>query len=222
MTHAEQISRWGGLLSMLVLVHFVVDWVFQTHAEAMAKHNNARVRARHCAIYTVGFGPILIYLGFRQWDLAAAMAILFFSHFVEDTYWPVVLWAKYVRSPPEMQWRVKWYSHSSFSSPEQLRAGQGKVIERPDKLMLIPPPNWPASGPDPLKREGVLNAASAKRLMALDFVKGAGDIRRGQRELDRIGFIEFVGDALGKILMIAIDQIVHVCFLVPIVWMTPP
>lgn len=192
MTHAEQIARHGGLLSMLVLVHFVVDWVFQTHAEAMAKHNNARVRARHCAIYTVGFGPILIYLGFRQWDLALAMAILFFSHFVEDTYWPVVLWAKYIRRPPCMGWRVGF------------EGGKGQLIN-PDGEVL----------------DHALSFNQQRWDVAMG-VKDARELKDAQRALDRLGFIEFIGEALGKILMIAIDQIVHICFLVPIVWMTPP
>jgi hypothetical protein len=192
MTHAEQISRSGGLLAMLVLVHFVVDWIFQTHAEAMAKHNNAAVRARHCAIYSLGFVPILLYLGFEGWKIVAAGLILFWSHFIEDTYWPVVLWAKYIRRPPQMRWRVK------------LVDGKGRL--------------WnPVGGfldhviPSNTQRWDV--AISAPHKMTL---------RRAQRELDRLGFLEFVGEALGKILMIAVDQIVHVCFLVPIVWMTPP
>ena len=192
MTHAEQIARGGGLLSMFVLVHFVVDWIFQTHAEAMAKHNNARVRAKHCAIYTIGFGPILIYLGFRQWDLAAATLILFFSHFVEDTYWPVVLWAKYIRNPPEMKWRVK------------LIDGRGKLW-------------YPVVG----FLDHVI-PSNQKRWDVVVSVPNNRTLKEAQRELDRLGFIEFIGEVLGKILMIAVDQIVHVCFLVPIVWMTPP
>ena len=28
--------------------------------------------------------------------------ILFVSHFVEDTYIPVILWAKWIRRPPQM------------------------------------------------------------------------------------------------------------------------
>ena len=69
---------------------------------------------------------------------------------------------------------------------------------------------------------GVSSTDAAKRANTASDVKGPADVRDAQTALDRIGFIEFVGEALGKILMIAIDQIVHVCFLVPIVWMTPP
>lgn len=136
----------GGLFAIMTFTHFFVDWIFQSHAEAMAKHNNWLVRARHCMIYTVGFIP---FLGFCHWAHALAgwqyflsLGILFFSHFVEDTYLPVYWWAKYIRRPPEMT---------------------------------------------------------------------EGD--------PKVGFIQFVQTPLGKILMIAIDQIIHIAFLFPIVWM---
>ena len=35
----------------------------------------------------------------------------------------------------------------------------------------------------------------------------------------KTGFVEFVQTPLGKILMIAIDQISHLVFLIPIAWM---
>lgn len=90
----------GGLFAIFVFVHFVVDWVFQTHDEAMAKSTNWKVRARHCAIYTLGFFPVMYFLGFSPFSFIIGSAVLFFSHFVEDTYYPVFLWAKYVRKIP--------------------------------------------------------------------------------------------------------------------------
>lgn len=137
----------GGLFAILTFIHFAVDWVFQTHAEAMAKHNNAKVRARHCLIYTLGFVPLLAIFTWLDvltlLQFVACILILFVSHFIEDTYLPVYLWAKYIRRPDEMR-----------------------------------------SNPNP-----------------------------------KAGFIAFVGTPLGKILMIAIDQIIHLAFLFPIVWM---
>jgi Protein of unknown function (DUF3307) len=136
----------GGLFAILTFIHFVVDWIFQTHAEAMAKHNNAKVRARHCLIYTLGFLPLLLvftWLGaLTLLEFGICLLILFVSHFIEDTYLPVYLWAKYIRRPPEMK-----------------------------------------------------------------------------QENPKAGFVEFVGTPLGKILMIAIDQIIHLAFLFPIVWL---
>lgn len=131
----------GGLFALLSLVHFIVDWIFQTHSEAMVKHNNPKVRAKHCLIYTIGFIPLLYFFGYSRLEWFLALNILFWSHFVEDTYMPVFLWAKYIRKPPEM-------------------AGE------------------PVSG-----------------------------------------FIKFVGTPLGKILMIAVDQIIHLSFLIPLVYM---
>ena len=136
----------GGLFSVLAFIHFFVDWIFQSHAEAMVKHNNPKIRAKHCLIYTLGFVPVLFFCwhvgALLAWQFAASLLILFISHFGEDTYLPIFYWAKYIRRPPEMA-----------------------------------PPADP-----------------------------------------KVGFGAFVQTALGKILMIAIDQIIHLAFLFPIVW----
>lgn len=135
------ISTIGGLFAVFTFVHFFVDWLLQTHAEAMAKHNNWKVRARHCVIYTVGFIPLMWLLNFTTLEVVIGLNILFWSHFIEDTYLPVFYWAKYIRKPPEMK-----------DNPKE-------------------------------------------------------------------GFIQFVSTPLGKILMIAVDQIIHLAFLFPLVWM---
>lgn len=137
-----QIALLGGLFAVLGFIHFFVDWIFQSHAEAMVKHNNPRIRAKHCLIYTVGFVPLFCLCDFSLVEWLVATNILFWSHFCEDTYIPVFLWTKYIRKPPEM-----------------------------------------ASG-DP-----------------------------------HVGFVAFIQTAMGKILMIAIDQIIHLAFLFPIAWM---
>lgn len=141
----------GGLFAVLTFVHFFVDWVLQTHAEAMVKHNNPAVRARHCLIYTLGFVPIMFLLHFQAWEWLVSLNVLFWSHFVEDTYIPVYLWAKYIRRPPEM------------TEPQKNKELDGYVSVLP---------------PDPKR-----------------------------------GFVEFIQTPLGKILMIAIDQIIHLAFL---------
>ena len=141
MNTAFMVALLGGFLGILTLIHFVVDWVFQSHAEAMVKHNNPRIRAKHCLIYTIGFIPFMLLLHFSVWEFILGLNILFWSHFGEDTYIPVFLWAKYIRRPPEMD-------------------------------------NDPKNG-----------------------------------------FLIFVSSPLGKILMIVIDQIIHLLFLLPIAWM---
>jgi Protein of unknown function (DUF3307) len=157
----NKVALSGGLFAVFTFIHFVVDWIFQTHSEAMAKHNNPWVRARHCLIYTIGFIPLLLVLGLAWWEILISINILFWSHFVEDTYLPVYLWAKYIRRPPEMvdPWK------------ETFRNVDGSV-----SIKVNPP-----------------------------------DARRG--------FLEFVQTPLGKILMIAVDQIIHLAFLFPIVWL---
>lgn len=148
----------GGLFVVFGFIHFFVDWVFQSHAEAMVKHNNPKVRAKHCAIYTAGFIPLMWVLGFNFWDWVIGLNILFWSHFVEDTYIPVYLWAKFIRKPPEM---IK----------------PATTVDTADGYIHVAPP-------DPKK-----------------------------------GFGEFVQTPLGKILMIAIDQIIHLAFLWPLVYL---
>ncbi len=129
----------GGIFALLVLVHFVADWVFQSHTEAMTKPTNHWVRAKHCLVYTAICCTVIAALGWPGWEvLAWSAGILFFSHFAEDTYLPVYLWARYIRKPPEM------------------------VSARP-----------------------------------------------GRKE-----FVEFANSPLGKILLITIDQIIHILFLV--------
>src|SRR5271170_3076338 len=92
----------GGLFAIFAFVHFVVDWIFQTHAEAMVKHNNPKIRAKHCLIYTIGFIPFMVALHFSLLEMAVGLNILFWSHFYLDTYHGVFLWAKHIRKPPEM------------------------------------------------------------------------------------------------------------------------
>src|SRR6185369_10515174 len=148
-----EIALTGGLLSILVFIHFFVDWIFQSHAEAMVKHNNPKIRAKHCLIYTAGFLPFMWLFNFGWLEWLLAVNILFWSHFVEDTYVPVYLWAKYVRKPPEMTRPI--------------------TVAYTDGYTRVLPPSPHA------------------------------------------GFLEFINTPMGKILMIAIDQIIHIAFLIP-------
>lgn len=151
------IALLGGMFSVLAFIHFFVDWVFQSHSEAMVKHSNWLIRTKHCLIYAVGFVPILWLAHFSWLEWLIALNVLFWSHHIEDTYYPVFLWAKYIRRPPEM------------TEPRKQIGADGYVV--------VLPPNPQA------------------------------------------GFVEFVSTPLGKILMIAIDQIIHLAFLFPIAWM---
>jgi hypothetical protein len=92
----------GGLLFLLAFIHFIVDWGFQSHAEAMQKATHWRVRAQHCRDYTLGFALVL-WLVLDGWAYVYALFLLWTSHFLIDTYVPVYVWAKYLRKPPEMK-----------------------------------------------------------------------------------------------------------------------
>lgn len=167
-----ELALTGGLLSVLVFVHFFVDWIFQTHSEAMVKHNNPKVRAKHCAIYTAGFVPFMWLFNFGLLEWLIALNVLFWSHFAEDTYVPVYLWAKYIRKPPEM------------------------TTPRPPRVHLHID-NTPGADP---------------------FAKVPCDCKLEPPD-PKEGFKEFIQTPMGKILMIAIDQIIHIAFLIPIAWM---
>jgi hypothetical protein len=156
----------GGLFAILTFIHFFVDWIFQSHAEAMVKHNNPKIRAKHCAIYTAGFVPLLlafVWVGaLTPIQLVISVAILFISHFCEDTYLPVYYWALYIRRPPQM-------THST-----EVKVGTDGLGNNIYQMVRVDP---------------------------------------------KVGFGQFVETAIGKILMITIDQIIHLAFLFPIVWM---
>lgn len=90
----------GGTFALLAFAHFVVDFIFQTHSEAMGKSHDWKIRARHCLVYTGGMLVACYVLGMVGWLLVWAGVVLFASHFVEDTYLPVYWWAKYIRMAP--------------------------------------------------------------------------------------------------------------------------
>lgn len=102
MSRIELISQAGGLFACLVFIHFFSDFLFQSHAEAMVKHKNHKIRAKHCAIYTAFFVPWFVFFHFSWWQWLVGLSVLFWSHNIEDTYAIVYLWAKYIRRPPEM------------------------------------------------------------------------------------------------------------------------
>jgi hypothetical protein len=197
MLFAIMLALAGGLFAILTFIHFVVDWIFQTHAEAMVKHNNAKVRARHCAIYTLGFVPLLLaftwFSVLTPLELVACVLILFVSHFVEDTYLPVFYWALHVRRPPEVRWTIKLEDGAS-----KLYGPDGALVDHAPSL-----DTWP----DQWRKDLATS------------VKDAETCKAANKQMALRGFMEFVNTGLGKILMIAVDQIIHLAFLFPIVWL---
>lgn len=187
---SDVIPRTGGYFALLTLLHFTVDWVFQSHDEAMAKSRDRAVRLKHCAVYTLPFALVMTASTWSFWPCLGACALLLVSHFVEDTYLPVLWWAKYVRRPPTMRRRIV------------RRDGAWAISEGEKTRGFISDLEWK-----------VLHGVIASQ------TEHGRETREAQRQLDLDGFISFVGDPLGKILLVAIDQIVHLLFLVPVAYM---
>ena len=113
----ETLIAAGSLFSLLTFNHFVVDWGFQTHNEAMNKSHDWKWRARHCLIYAIGFIPLLMLMELNALELLASFLILFTSHFIEDTYIPVYFWAKYIRRMPMIRLDGIQAFKAEFSRP---------------------------------------------------------------------------------------------------------
>ena len=121
----------GGLYAVLTYIHTLTDFVFQSHAEAMVKHNHPKIRAKHCLVYTFGFVPLLCFCHFSFIEWVIALNILFWSHFYIDTYQLVYLWAKTIRRPPEMSIGI----YRDYNDP---KAGFVQFIKTPlGKILMI-------------------------------------------------------------------------------------
>jgi hypothetical protein len=200
MDKIAQIALTGGIFALLVFIHFTIDWMFQSHAEAMAKHNNHLIRAIHCLIYTTPFVPFMWWCGLRwYWTLIFAI-VLFLSHFVEDTYLPVLFWAKYIRRPPEMRWKIHLGEPTMNGTRFAMLISPDSKNDEDSQRIQCGAKTW---------REAIM--------MDAHFCKF--NRKEAQKQLDHGGFMEFIGTTLGKILMIAIDQIIHIAFLLPIAYM---
>lgn len=105
----------GGMWAFFLFFHFLFDWVFQTHTEAInkSKPGGKLWLARHCATYTLLFVGLFLLLGMSTSAILLSALVLFVSHFIEDTYIPVYLWAKYIRKPT-----IEVRKHSYMCQPK--------------------------------------------------------------------------------------------------------
>jgi len=68
------------IFEAFLITHLVMDWIFQWKWEAMNKSKNWTALFLHCAIYTVGFLPVLLIYNFHfSWLL-----LIFASHVLLD------------------------------------------------------------------------------------------------------------------------------------------
>lgn len=99
------VSNMGGILVILIFVHFIADWIMQTDAMARRKAEESPwLLIIHSIVYSVTFIPILVIV----FDCSISMVItsflaLMMSHGAIDTYTPIWLWARFVRRPMEMK-----------------------------------------------------------------------------------------------------------------------
>ena len=89
----------GSIFSLLILWHFVVDWLFQSQSAAIDKSTDSMVRANHCIDYALAFIILLTICSFSSIAVWASALVLFVSHFIIDTYIPTYWWVKYTRKP---------------------------------------------------------------------------------------------------------------------------
>lgn len=98
----DKLADVGGIFALLVLVHFVGDWVFQSHLTATTKNRSFVSLMWHSTWYTVWCLTFLMPLeNLDPVRFMCAGCFLLSSHLVIDTYWPLALWAKYLRKMPE-------------------------------------------------------------------------------------------------------------------------
>jgi len=90
------------LFSLAVFWHFVSDWFFQSHTEALTKSRDDFVIAWHCLKYSVMFMIPVCWIGLGGSAMLCLLNlnILYWSHYFIDSYIPVMWWAKFLRKYP--------------------------------------------------------------------------------------------------------------------------
>lgn len=117
----DNLIKLGSILFLLSFCHFVVDWGFQSHKEAMNKATNHNIRFVHCCVYTIGMLPLVALLIGDHTRIGQAVltcaSVMWISHFLIDTYIPVYLWVKYIRRPPSKDVTELEYFKDFASTP---------------------------------------------------------------------------------------------------------
>jgi hypothetical protein len=191
---SHQIADIGGVFALLALIHFIFDWGFQSHDSATSKPVNRRIRAKHCFYYTLPFSYILCFAAWKglisDLTLINLTIFTFFAHYAEDTYIPVMLWAKYIRRPLEMRWRIEYNETTSLTGTVDMQEQKSELNESEGHIYRL----------------GLLDEIAAGKMT----------VKQARLALDLYGFIEFATTPLGRILTITIDQVIHLMCLIPL------
>jgi len=143
----EYLADFGGLFALYMLWHFAVDFGAQTHAQGHGKSvRNAKGNGyllAHCLTYTV-LMVIPLYFFLPRWDLLVAAVILWGSHMIGDTYWPVYLWYRFIRRPPLPEGHAGW---SMEAAGVRIRENPGDgvilmVVDQVYHLTFLLPMIW--------------------------------------------------------------------------------
>ncbi len=94
------------LFDMLLVTHFVGDWLLQTEWQARNKAHNWRAMFYHVAMYhALILGVLIAWFGFGNFAVYGVTAVLAASHALLDRRWPVQVLMRTLRlavtHPPE-------------------------------------------------------------------------------------------------------------------------
>jgi len=75
-------------LIILVIIHFVADFVFQSESWAINKSKDNLALTTHVAVYSViiGIGLLAYPANFHNYNILLFCTITFFAHFITDYY----------------------------------------------------------------------------------------------------------------------------------------
>ena len=68
------------LFEIFIIIHLIMDFIFQRQWEATRKNKEWLALAFHCFVYAIGFVPVFWFLKISFWWLI----LLFVSHFLID------------------------------------------------------------------------------------------------------------------------------------------
>lgn len=89
----------GSYLMLLVVAHFIGDWLLQPHQMAITKTKDKNVRAVHCSIYTFVIVLMCLAITTNPIALFASAIFTFSSHFFIDSYKPLMWFRKIMKDP---------------------------------------------------------------------------------------------------------------------------
>lgn len=97
-----------NVFEMLVLAHFIADWLLQSEYQATEKFNGKFFNSAlitHCMVYTLCFVPVF-WIAHLNW---LWLLPIFWSHMFLDRRWPVKWWIRNVmRTSDETIEKLFW------------------------------------------------------------------------------------------------------------------